>query len=144
MPAPRPPALSLDQRARYKAVVALCTPAVAADRKLLGREIAILKKLYAARPIPEFWLSYLKPALPLDSLAYFLCEPGVSQLRVEWDRYLYHTTGQHHLNRIDRDRRTAMMEATASQIVDALGLVVEPPHIPLKRKLSPTDWADSE
>ena len=129
---PRRPTLSEDQRLRYNVAKRLLEPAVFADRRLLGRELSLLKRLMTARPFPDFWLNYLKPALKLDTFLYFCGGNGAEQLRHEWDLYMMLQSEEHRV----RGRKPLDSQGT-DQMLESSAVPT-----PTKKR-SRIDWADS-
>lgn len=137
-------AFTPDQQGAF-ALVRQLVPTAVSDRRLLLRELAILRKLRRLYEPLSFWRT-IKPAAPLDSLSYFVAPYGAEQLRLEWAAF-----------RIGAAEKARLAEEALDREVAALERSLEPTYpIPLdtpskdptltptrRRPASAVAWADS-
>lgn len=105
------------------------------DPKIIGRELAILKKLRIKYSPLEFWLG-VKPAIPLDSLTYFFGY-GAAALQDEWLTYQIGLAEKTRLTvrDIDNDIRTLENNLDTENKMDTIE------NRP--KKQNAIEWADS-
>ncbi len=101
-------AFTPEQRAAFK-IVARLVPAAKEDRKVLARELGLLKKLRRQYAPLDFWET-VRPVIQLDTLLYFLGPYGAQQLREEWGAYRIGQAEKVRLAEEALDREIALLE----------------------------------
>lgn len=110
------------------------------DRKVMIREMGLLKRLRKEYAPLEFWVT-LRPAIRLTSLLYFFTDYGKECLEREWRDYRNSAALKVAADSAELDHAIEALERKISLDTDDKSPIVNP--LPRKRKHSPIEWADS-
>ena len=125
-------------RLDFRALNQILAEGATKDQKVLRRELGILKRLRARYNPLEFWAS-LKPAIRLNSLAWFLTDYGAQSLQQEWNAYQIGEAQR-------KAERAAALDSDIRQLedqLDPISLDTERNTNTVNRKQSVLEWADT-
>lgn len=128
--------LSPSAKAETEILRQLLDPKVFGDFKLRAREWSILKKLRQKYEPIDFW-KRVRPAIPLDTLAYFYGY-GAEALHKEWDEYITFLFIQTSEQAEELERNIAKLERLLEKPLDTKAKTTTIEHKP-----NALEWADT-